>query len=180
MPTLPKITAENTTNEEVRGILSGPLKAYAGLNIFQGLANSPAGLKAYAGLNEALSAGSLSKKEIEAIQLVVSEANGCDYCIAAHTAIGTQAGLTEDQTVAARKADSLGNAKLDAVITFAKAIQDKKGFADQGDIDAFKAAGHDDAVVVEVIVAFTLATFTNYFNHINQTEVDFPAVPALA
>lgn len=180
MPRLPEITADNSTHAEVKEILTGPMKQVAGINIFKGLANSPAGLKAYAGLNEALAAGTLSKKEIEAIQLIIGEANNCDYCVAAHTTLGKQAGLSEDQTVAARKGNVTDDAKLAALVTFAKAIQDKKGFVEQADIEAFKAAGYTDQSVVDVVVAFTLATYTNYFNHINDTVPDFPAVPALA
>ena len=178
MPRLPVIDPAAATGT-VKEIFEGPLKGKE-INIFKGMANSPVGLKAYLGLAGALAAGELSDKERETIALVVGEANTCDYCVAAHTALGKGAGLSEDQTVAVRRGDATGDAKLDALVRFTRAILEKKGFADEGDIEAFKSAGYHDGSVVEVIVAISMNFYTNYFNHLNETEVDFPAVPALA
>ncbi len=177
MPRLNVVDPQTATGT-VKEIFEGPL-AGKHFNIFKGLANSPTGLKAYLGLNEALGAGSLSDKEKEAVALVVGELNGCDYCVAAHTAIGKQAGLAEDQTIAIRKGDATGDAKLDALATFARALNEKRGWVTDEDLEAFRAAGYDDAAVVEVITAYALNVFTNTFNHVNGSVVDFPAAPAV-
>ncbi|MEM1164837.1 MAG: carboxymuconolactone decarboxylase family protein [Planctomycetota bacterium] len=178
MPRLPVVDPATATGP-VKEIFDGPLKGMH-INLFKGMANSPTGLKAYLGLAEALAAGSLSDKEKETIALVIGEANSCDYCVAAHTMLGKKAGLTEDQTVAARKGELSDDAKLAELVNFTRAIVEKKGFVDEADVDAFKSVGYSDANIVEVVVTFTLNTYTNYFNHLNATEVDFPAVPALA
>ena len=67
------------------------------LNIFKAMANSPAGLAFYLGTAQALGKGQLNDKEREVVQLAIANANNCDYCAAAHTAIGKGAGLSEDR-----------------------------------------------------------------------------------
>ena len=89
----------------VKEIFDGPLKGKH-LNIFKGMGNSPAALNFYLAGSGALKDASLSSKEQEVVQLVFAQGNGCDYCQAAHTHIGKGAGLSEEQTVAARTADS--------------------------------------------------------------------------
>ncbi|CDL13443.1 Macrophage infectivity potentiator-related protein [Klebsiella pneumoniae IS46] len=47
--------------------------------------HSPAALQQALAHNAMLHKGSLSAQQLEAINLSVSEATGCDYCLAAHT-----------------------------------------------------------------------------------------------
>jgi uncharacterized peroxidase-related enzyme len=178
MPRLQVIDPANADGR-VKEIFEGPLKGKH-FNIFKGLGNARSGLEAYLSLNQALSHSSLSAAEKEAIALIVGEKNNCDYCLAAHTAIGKGHGLTEDKTVQIRKGDATGDDRIDAIVTFVSRIVETNGFATNEDLNAFKAAGFDDANVVDVIVAYTLNVFTNTFNHINDTAVDFPTAPALA
>lgn len=177
MPRLNTIEPAQATGE-AKEIFEGALKGKH-LNIFKGMANSPAGLNFYLGAAGALANASLSPAEQEVIQLVFAQANDCDYCQAAHTAMGKGAGLTEDQTIAARKQGDLGDAKLTALTKFASAFHEKRGFVSDDDLSAFKAAGYGDAAVVEVIATASLASYTNWFNHVNQTPVDLPTPPAV-
>ncbi|MEO1008983.1 MAG: carboxymuconolactone decarboxylase family protein [Planctomycetota bacterium] len=172
MPRLNVVDPASATGE-VKDLLDGPLKSMH-INIIKGMANSAAGLKAYMNMSGALGEGSLSAGEREIVALVVGQRNSCDYCLAAHTALGKGAGLSEEQTLGARRGD-LDDAKLSALATFAHAIVEKKGFVDDSDLAAFRGAGYDDGAVVEVIGAVALNFYTNYFNHVNQTDVDFPA-----
>ena len=158
-------------------IFDGPLTGKH-FNIFKAMATGPAALDAYLALSGALAKGQLSAKEREVVQLAVGEANGCDYCLAAHTAIGKGAGLTEAQTIEARRG-SLADAKLNALARFTLAVHEKRGTVSDQDLTAFRAAGYTDGHVGEVIANYALATFTNYFNHVNDTAVDFPAAPKL-
>lgn len=163
----------------VKEIFEGPLKTMH-INLFKGLGNAPSGLKAYLGLSGALEESTLSAAEKEAAALALAEANTCDYCLAAHTMLGKGAGLSEDDTVSIRKGDATGNERIDAIGTLIRALHSKKGFLDDTDLNSFKSAGFSDAEVVDVTVLFTLNTLTNYFNHLNETEIDFPAAPVTA
>lgn len=178
MPRLSVIEPDMASGE-VKDIFDGPLKNMH-LNIFKGMANSPAGLKAYLGLADAQAAGSLNKAQQEAVALAISQPNRCDYCLGAHTMIGKQAGLSEDQTLALRKGDPTGDDKLDAVAALARSIHEHKGFVPTADLDAFRAAGFGDQQIVEVLVAYIHITYTNFFNHLNESVLDIPAAPQLA
>ncbi len=175
MPRLSVIEPEQSSGE-VREIFDGPLKDMH-LNIFKGMANSAAGLKAYLGLAGAQESGSLTKAQQEAVALAVSEANRCDYCLGAHTMLGTQAGLSEEQTVQLRRGEPTGDAKLDAIAALARSIHEHKGFVPTADLDAFRSADFGDQQIVEVLVAYVHTLYTNYFNHLNESVLDVPAAP---
>lgn len=177
MPRL-NVVDPTTATGAAKEIFDGPL-AGKHFNIFKGLANSPAALKATLSLKGALAEGVLTGAEREIIALAIGELNGCDYCTAAHTALGKMAGLTEEQTIAARKGEMLGDAKLDAFASFVRQLHEKRGFVSDTELDAIKAAGYGDDAIVEIIVGYAENVLTNFFNHVNESEVDFPAVPAL-
>jgi uncharacterized peroxidase-related enzyme len=166
-----------TAPAPVKAIFDGPIKAMQ-LNIFKGMGNSAAALDAYLAMSGALSKGSLSAKERETIALVVGQANNCAYCLDAHTHIGKGAGLTEVQTIEARRGGS-SDPKLNAIIKLTNAIHEKHGFVSEADINAFRAAGYTDGAVAEVIANYALNTYTNFFNHANETARDLPAAPSI-
>ena len=166
-----------TATGKVKEIFDGPLQGKH-FNIFKGLANSPAGLDFYLSGNGALAATGLSDAEKEAIALAVGEANQCNYCVAAHTAIGKGAGLSDAQTVEARRGH-MDDARLDALVKFTLRLHEKRGFVDEADLETFKAAGYTDGHVVEVVACYAMNIFTNYFNHLNDSTIDFPAAPPL-
>ena len=150
-------------------------------NLFATLAVSPVALNGYLALSEATSKGVLTAAQREIVALAVAETNACDYCLAAHSAIGQGAGLNSAQIQAARLAQG-GNPKEHALASLARRITETRGNISDGELAQFKAIeGFDDAVVLEVITLVALNTLTNYVNHIAQTTIDFPAVaPAIA
>ena len=174
MPRLNVVDPANAT-DKTKELFEGPLKGKH-FNIFKGLANAPAALNAYVQLSGAVSGGSLSAAQREIIQLTAASLNSCDYCAAAHTAIGKQAGLTEQQTIQARNG-TLDDPKLAALSKLTTALYEKKGFLSDEDLASFKSAGYDDGHVAEVVANYALALYTNYFNHVNDTVNDFPAAP---
>ena len=66
--------------------------------------HSPAALQQALAHNAMLHKGSLSAQQLEAINLSVSEATGCDYCLAAHTLVTTTGTLPEADVAALRNA----------------------------------------------------------------------------
>jgi alkylhydroperoxidase family enzyme len=49
----------------------------------------------------------------------------------------------------------------------------------EGEVNAIREAGYTERQIVEIALAVTSITFTNLVNRINDTEVDFPAAPAI-
>ena len=138
-------------------------------------AHGPAALKAMLQADAVLAAGALSKQDQETIKLAVSAAVGCDYCEAAHSVLGRLAGLTPDVIKQIRDGQSTGDAKRDALVHFVELLVTTRGTISEQQFSAVKAAGYTDAQLVDISLALAVITFTNAFNRINDTTLDFPA-----
>lgn len=147
-------------------------------NMTRAMANSPAVLNAYLQFSGALAAGTLPVKNREQIALTIGQANGCNYCLAAHSAIGKMVGLTAEQILDSRRGNAV-EAKSDAVLKFSRKVLETKGHVSNEDVSIARAAGLDDGEIAEVVANVALNIFTNYFNHVADTTVDFPHAPAL-
>ena len=147
-------------------------------NLYATFAHSPQALNGSIGFGTALSQGELSGREIETIYLAASEANHCNYCIAAHTTVGKLQGLTEEETIAVRTASSSDD-RLNALAALTLSIVGNNGHPSQETLDEFFAAGYSKAALVELIGVIALNTFNNYVQHIAQVPTDWPAAQAL-
>ncbi len=179
MPVINPVTLESADPHQKK-LLEG-LKAKLGRTpaIYATMAQSPTTLEAALIYNQNLKKGSLSEREIEAIALAVGQANSCDYCVAAHTAIGKMAGLSVEETLECRRGQ-VKDPKMNALVKLAIEIVETRGLPSAKTVADFRAAGYTDGALVEVIAWTTYDIFTNYFNHIAETVSDFPKAPALA
>ena len=149
-------------------------------NMFRLVANSPAVLEGYLGLNGALGKGNLDPATRERIALAVAQINGCGYCLAAHTYLGKNLARLSDVEITANRTGGSTDAKADAAVRFAAEIVEARGRVASSAVDAVKAAGYSDAEIVEVVAHVALNTLTNYVNEVFGTEIDFPQVRELA
>jgi uncharacterized peroxidase-related enzyme len=147
-------------------------------NLFRMVATSPAALEGYVGLSGALAKGALPAATRERIALAVAEANGCDYCLSAHTYLGRNLAKLDDAEIAANRAGASNDPKADAAVRFAAKVVAARGHVADEDVRAVKAAGYDDAQVIEIVMHVALNTWTNYINTVGGTEIDFPVVTA--
>jgi uncharacterized peroxidase-related enzyme len=138
--------------------------------------HAPAALKAILTADAVLAAGSLSKPDQETIKLLVSSIVECDYCVAAHSLLGKLAGLSPDALRHILKGEPTGDEKRDALIRFVRLLAGTSGTIERREFEAIKRAGYTDRQLVEISLALATTTFTNVFNRINDTDVDFPAV----
>jgi len=169
-----KVLSREEVNAETQGVYDA-LKQKVGMvpNLYAATANSPKALNALLTLGENLGGGEFSGKEVEAIALAVGEANSCDYCLSAHTAIAKMNGFSEDETLALRNADSSDD-KLKALTQLAREITITRGKPGTEFLTNFFNAGYNSAALAEVIGFVAQNTFTNYINHIADTPIDFP------
>ena len=136
----------------------------------------PEALKAILSADSVLASGTLSRRDQETVKLVISGVVGCDYCVAAHSLLGKLAGLNPDELKNIRDGKPTGDAKRDALVRFVRKLAATSGTVSDEDFAAIKAAGYSDAQLLEISLAFATTVFTNVFNRINDTEIDFPAV----
>lgn len=144
-------------------------------NMFKAVANSSAALASMWGSFGALGGGKLGARLGEEIAVAVANANACEYCLAAHTALGKKAGASADEMAAAQVGRS-SDQRTQAALTFALKVVRDRAQVDEADVAALKSAGFDDEGVVEILAHVALNLFTNYINVALKVPVDFPAV----
>ncbi|MFG2085274.1 MULTISPECIES: carboxymuconolactone decarboxylase family protein [unclassified Spirillospora] len=176
MSRLPLIQPE-TAGAQAAELLAGVQKALGVTpNMTKAMANSPAVLKSYLEFSGALSGGVLPAAVRERIALLVAQQNGCDYCLSAHTYIGTKlAGLSQDEAEAARGGRA-GDPKAEAVLAFAATVLRTRGGIEDTDVKQARQAGLSDEEIAEVVGHVALNVFTNYFNKAAGTDIDWPVV----
>ncbi|MGB5082244.1 MAG: carboxymuconolactone decarboxylase family protein [Burkholderiales bacterium] len=178
MPRLNVVTPNQAT-AQTKELYEAIKHAVGGVpNIYQGVGNSAAALDGLLHLGAALGKGQLTAADIEAVKLAVSEAYGCNYCLAAHTLVGKKAGLTDEQTISIRRGTPQ-QPKLAALVKFVNTAIQPKGRISDDDLIAVRAAGYSDAQLTEALLTIGQTVFTNLFNRVHQTPLDFPAAPSL-
>lgn len=149
-------------------------------NMFRIIANSPQTLEGYLGLNGALGKGSLDAQTRERIALAVAEINGCQYCLAAHSYLGSNFAKLSAAEIAANRGGTSADTKAAIAVGFAAKIAKNRGKVSDHDLQAVRQAGYSNAEIVEIVGHVALNTLTNYINEVLGTEIDFPAVDTIA
>jgi uncharacterized peroxidase-related enzyme len=145
-------------------------------NLYATIAHSENGLAKYLAFQGAKT--SLSNKEKEAVNLVVSQVNGCIYCQSAHTVLGKMNGFSAEEILKIRSGGS-SNEKLDALVALAKDITENKGRVSDSNLEAFYAAGYNDGNLVDVILQVSDKIAMNYLHNLTEIPVDFPLAEEL-
>lgn len=144
-------------------------------NMFRAVANSPAALKSMWSSFGALGAGVIAPKLGEQIAVAVADRNACEYCLAAHTALGRKAGASAEEMQHAQTGES-ADAKTQAALRFALKLVNDRGQVGDADVQALRTVGFGDEEIVEILAHVALNLFTNYVNVAFEVPVDFPVV----
>jgi uncharacterized peroxidase-related enzyme len=175
MPRIQPINVEQAQGK-AKDLLDGVHKSLGLVpNIFSTFVHSPAALESYLASGKALSSGKLSAQLREQIALAVAGENSCDYCASAHTALGKGTGLDDLELARNLKAES-SNLQIGAALKFVKTVVAKRGDISNADLQQARDAGYDDGEIIEIVAHVAHNIFTNYFNHIAETDIDFPVV----
>ena len=122
---------------------------------------------------------SLKAKEKEVINLAVSEANSCIYCLSAHTAIGKMNGFTEEEILELRAGYASFDLRLDALARLARNITENRGDTDQEVLENFFNNGWTKENLIDTIVVAGDKTISNYLHKTTQVPIDFPVAGPL-
>lgn len=146
-------------------------------NLYATLAHSETALGTYLALQNAKT--SLNAKEREVINLIVSQFNDCQYCLAAHTALGKMHGFSDAQILDIRRGGAGFDPKLDALARVVRSAVSNRGRIDATAMERFHAVGYGVGHLVDALVIVGDKTITNYLHAATQIPVDFPAAPSL-
>ncbi len=121
----------------------------------------------------------LSPKEREIINLVVSQVNECEYCLSAHTALGKKSGFSEEQILEIRNVKASFNPKYDALSKFVADTTINRGKPDSKAVENLLAAGYNEANLVDIVIVIGDKVITNFLYSITKIPIDFPLAVAL-
>ncbi len=143
--------------------------------MFRAVANSPAALQSLWGAFGAFSGGTLGPALGEQIAVAVANRNSCEYCLAAHTALGRKAGLSREALTRAQDGRS-DDPAVAALLDFALKLVNERGQVAAADVEVLREHGWNDEQIVETIAQVALNLFTNYVNIALDVPIDFPSV----
>ena len=146
-------------------------------NLYAAIAWSDHGLARYLAYQGAKT--SLSNREKEAVNLAVSEVNGCRYCLSAHTVLAKMNGFSEADTLDLRRGHAT-DARLATLAALARNVAETKGRATPAVVEAFFAAGYTRGHLVDVILQVSDKTAMNYLHNLTEIPIDFPLAADLA
>ncbi len=141
-------------------------------NLIGVLAESPAAVEGYLTLMAIFDKSSLTPVERQVAILTISRINECDYCMAAHSVVASMQDVPADVICAIRDDQPIADPKLEALRSFAATVVEKRGWLSDEDVSAFLSAEYNQAQVLEVVLAASLKTLSNYANHITETPLD--------
>ncbi len=175
MSHIPQINIENTTGNH--RALFDQIKGAFGVvpNMFTTIGNSEAALESMWTSFGALGNGALDAKLGEKIAVLVADINRCEYCLAAHTALGHKAGASLDEMANAQSGKA-ADAKTQAALDFTTAVVNKRAGVSKEEIAKLKEAGFTNEGVAEILAHIALNIFTNYTNVAFDVPIDFPKV----
>ena len=179
MNTLEALTLDQV-NENSKAIFNN-VKSKIGMvpNLYAAMGVSDKLLDGFLAFTETLKSGEFTAKEYEAIALATSQANGCNYCLSAHTAIGKMNGFTEDETLELRT-NTIANTKLNALVSLTSEFINTKGHPSETATNNFFEAGYNKVAFAELIAVISLTTITNNVFHNGGFEIDFPKAQEIA
>jgi len=162
---------------ESRALLEAVRKQLGSVpNLFRLVSNSPAALRGYLDLSAALAQGALAPATRERIALAIAQENGCSYCLSAHSYLGRKLARLDEAEIAANRRGGSNDAAAAAAVGFALDVLRRRGRIDDAALQAARAAGYDDAQLIEIVQHVALNVWTNFINNVSQTDVDFPPV----
>ncbi|WP_219911842.1 carboxymuconolactone decarboxylase family protein [Nonomuraea fuscirosea] len=136
------------------------------------MAESPELLAGYNALAEQFGRSSLRAAAKQVVLITASVANGCEYCVAAHSTLALRARVPAEVVEDLRAGRPLADQALEAVRRFTHAVVTQRGWVDEADVEAFLSAGHTRRHVLDIVLGVGMKTLSNYTNHLAHTPLD--------
>jgi len=143
-------------------------------NMYANMANSPPMLQTYAqGYSLFREESGFTPAEQEVVFLTVSRENECHYCMAAHSFVADKLSkVPPEVTEAIRDDGAIKDPRLAALQAFTRTMVVSWGRPRQDDVTSFLQAGDSEAHILDIILAISVKTISNYSNHLFNTPVD--------
>jgi uncharacterized peroxidase-related enzyme len=177
MPRIAPLDPEHASGETAD--IFREIKAAFGMvpNLFRTSAHYPPLLRAnWNKVKAVMVEGRLRRKVKETIALLVSKDNGCDYCVASHSAALRSIGTSPEEIT--RIMDDLAgsdfSAKERGLIGFTRRANLAPSGIPEEDFQELKGLGATDAEIVEALGIMELFVGFNRFLDSLYVDIDFP------
>lgn len=142
-------------------------------NLYATIGYSANALNSYLQFTGEQARGTFHAKEREAVYLIVSELNGCHYCLASHTQSAIKTGWTEEETLQLRDGAS-PELKWQVIYRVIRSVINHKGEVSEELQDEFFHLGYHEDALIDLMALIAVMSFTNYVYRLTQIPIDFP------
>lgn len=143
-------------------------------NLYATIGYSGNALGSYTQYVRAQAKNAFHAREREAIYLIVSQLNGCEYCLASHTQSAIKAGWKEEDTLLIR-AGTHPDKKWQTIYGIVRSAIENKGEVSDALLQDFYSLGYKEAALMDLFVLINVMSFTNYIFRLTRIPIDFPA-----
>ena len=148
-------------------------------DVYLQFANSEHALAAYMQMEASLKKSGLTEKELEAVKLLVSQINNCEYCLSVHTMKAKRLGISAEEIMAIRAAKPIDDGRLNVILTIVQHFFTQRAPLPDSLIEEARRQSISDEALVDLAMAVSTIFFTNITNHINDTQPTLPPAPPL-
>jgi uncharacterized peroxidase-related enzyme len=165
---------KETAPEASKPMIEQVEKAYGFFpNLYAVFAESPVAISTYLHISGQLKAhGALTPQEQQIVMLAISETNGCDYCVAAHSMVAAMNQVPEATIQELRDGQVPSDPGQAALVRFAKTVIKHRGRVPENEQEAVLAAGYTTRHVLDILSILALKTLSNYTNHLAHAPLD--------
>jgi len=142
-------------------------------NLYATIGYSANALNAYLEYTRQQARGTFHAREREAVYLIVSQINGCKYCLASHTLSAIKAGWKEEDILLLR-AGTHPDSRWQVIYNVIHSIIENKGGVDDGLLAEFFGLGYNEAALIDLLALINVMSFTNYAYRLTNIPIDFP------
>lgn len=159
--------------EASRPLLRG-LQASLGMvpNLAASMAESPPLLAGFLHLRRLFYEGSFTPAEVQVLALTNAGENGCGYCMALHTALALEAGVSAATVQALREGQPPREPRERALSNLSRRLVRERGRLREEDLAAFFAAGYAPAQALEVVLGVAVSILPNFAHHLTACPLD--------
>jgi AhpD family alkylhydroperoxidase len=143
-------------------------------NLAAGMAESPALLSGFLAVREIYQRSTLSPAEVQVVSLTAAYENECAWCMAFHSLMAGNEGVSEDDVHALRTGRTPRDQRFGALSDFARTLVQRRGAVDPKQLSAFLDAGYAPQQALDVILGLAFSLMANYAGHLVNPPLDAP------
>lgn len=163
----------DTAPELSRPALNGLAQAFGRVPNIAGTMAGPSRLiNGLVGVFGQVHGGSFTEAEIQVLLLTNAVTNSAPWAVAFHSFLALKEGLADLDVESIRQGQLPQDARLAALSRVARALIDNRGHIDDETSAAFKGAGFDQMLLLEVILVVAASTMTNYTASVARLALD--------